>query len=244
MQLKDIKYYYSLKNYLKDGDNEYIKKYTTVGFIKSKFMWEKYSHNSHVDFFDDFLKDYPEGYLKTNCHNCYEEITKRNKVITEDILFDILIRRLVLDCFIGFKAEETVKEALHRHGIETENQTILPSNLANRIDMGYNIDIVTFKTDKISHLIQIKNQSTFGYDGVYIRKRRQEFKSKEATVNQLLNTNLPITYYIYDKMSYVNKGHFEFYVNPNTDKLSFNLDELIYPNGSLKIRLHKTRPIA
>lgn len=244
MKLKELKHYYGgLNDILNDGDNYYIKKYTTDGFIKSYEMWNKYSHNSIQEYFEDFLNDYDEDFLHHNCQKCFNDIAKTNSNITYDQLFDILLRRLVLDSFIGFKAEETVKEALEAHGIVTQNNEIISQSMMKTLDVRYNIDIVTFNGGEISNLIQVKNHSTFAHDGKYIIQKRKEFFDKNQKVKKLLKIDKDVIYYIYDKMSYINTGEFKFFVNFNNDKCHFALSELVDEEGRLKTKLTRKRKL-
>ena len=247
MKIKSLKDYYNLKGYLKDGDNKYIKKYTTNGFIKAIEMWQKYSHNSLVDFIADFEKDYNETFLKRNCEKCCLEMKQNGSNISQEILYDILLRRLIFDTYIGFKAEETIEKSLNKVGIVTHNENALPEYYQKKLDVFCNVDIIAFLDGTIWHLIQVKNASTFEYDGQYIKEKRAKFREKEKLANDIINNvkYYKIQYYIYDKQSFIDNEEFMFYVNPHTNKLSFTIDELIDNNGNMIICLKnlKTRKL-
>ena len=241
MELRPLKHYYSahLKSCLRDGDNKYIKKYTTEGFIKSYQMWSYYSHNSIKAFFQDFNSNYSDAVLALNCGCCLREMHENGSTINYDDLFDILLRRLVIDAFIGFKAEEIISEKLKNGGCEIHDYNVLPISDERELDTKYGVDIMTFNNGKVSSFIQIKNTSTFGSNGNYIKKIRKEFFDKEKKANEYIHdgTYRTINFYVYDKNAYINEGKFKYFINPKTDKCSFKLDELIEKDGTLKINV-------
>ena len=239
MNLKPLKHYYSdhLKKCLRDGDNKFIKDYTTYGFKKSYQMWNDYSHESIEAFFDDFMKEYSEDFLRKNCEKCRSEMIKNGSNISYDDLFDILLRRLVIDAFIGFKAEDVVREKLIGKGCKIHNYDVVDKEDEAELDTKYGVDIMTFNDDKVTTFIQIKNTSTFSNNGFYIKDKRREFFYKEKKANEYIDDGLyrNMCFYVYDKNAYINEGKFKYYVNPNRDKCNFQLDELINKDGSLKI---------
>ena len=241
MKLKPLEHYYCehLKMCLRDGDNKYIKKYTTDGFKKSYQMWNDYSHDSIEAFFKDFMKDYSEDFLKRNCEKCQFEMGVNGSNIAYDDLFDILLRRLIIDAFIGFKAEDIVREKLVNGGYEIHNYDVINRYEETILDTKYGVDIMTFKDDNVSALIQIKNTSTFSHDGKYIKEKRREFFDKEVEANKQIDDGeyRPMCFYIYDKNAYINEGKFKYYVNPKRNKCNFILDELIRRDGSLKMNV-------
>ena len=241
MKLKSLSYYYSnkLKGCLRDGDNKYIKDYTTYGFKKSYQMWNDYSHESIEKFFDDFMKDYSEEFLRENCNRCHEKMRQNGSVIDYNDLFDVLIRRLVTDAYIGFKSEDIIREKLVSEGCSIENRKIISKYGEKELDTKYGIDILVFKGDNVSSFIQVKNTSTFSNDGFYIREKRKEFFDKEENANKYINDGKlrPICFYIYDKGAYIRDGKFKYFINPKTNKCHFLLDELINKDGSLKINV-------
>lgn len=238
MKLKQLKHYYGddLKNCLRDGDNKFIKDYTTYGFKKSYQMWNDYSHESIEAFFNDFMKDYSEEFLKGNCERCFEKMKMDGSTISYDDLFDILLRRLVLDAFIGFKAEDVVREKLVNNGCEIHDYDVISKKQESELDTKYGIDIMTFKNGSVSTLIQVKNTSTFSFNGYYIKEKRKEFFDKEYKANKFIGDgkNRNLCFYVYDKNAYINEKKFKFYVNPRTDKCYFSLNELIDMDGTLK----------
>ncbi len=86
MELKPLSHYYGsdLKNLLRDGDNKYIKKYTTKGFKKSYQMWDDYSHDSIQAFFSDFIRDYPGYYRTENCWKWHADMVSYGSYISFD----------------------------------------------------------------------------------------------------------------------------------------------------------------
>ena len=237
MDLKPLTHYYDshLKKCLRDGDNKHIKDYTTYGFKKSYQMWNDYSHESIESFFNDFIKEYSEEFLKDNCKRCLEKMKSSGSNISYDDLFDILIRRLVIDAFIGFKAEDIIREKLINSDIVIHDYDIISKEDETELDTKFGIDIMTFKDGKVSTLIQVKNTSTFSYDGSYIKEKRKEFFDKEYKANKLIgdNENRCIYFYVYDKNAYIKERKFKYFVNPKTDKCYFSLNELIKKDGSL-----------
>ena len=241
MELKNLSYYYGehLRRCLRDGDNKFIKDYTTYGFKKSYEMWNDYSHESIESFFKDFLKDYSEDFLKDNCERCLKKMHENSSKISYNDLFDILLRRLVIDAFIGFKAEDIIKEKLINGGCEIHNHNVISRKDEALLDTRYGIDIMTFNGNNVSSLIQIKNTSTFSHDGIYIKEKRREFFDKERKANEFIGGEYrKLYFYIYDKNTYIKEKKFKYYVNPKTDKCYFTLDELINKDGSLKIRVN------
>ena len=238
--LKPMVSYYDNISIGIDGSNMFIKKYTTEGFIRSNEMWEKYSHKSIDSFFNDFIKDYPDDFLEENCLKCYNEMKDNGINVVYSQLFDILIRRLVVDCWVGFKAEETLMNALASRGCILHDYSIIPKWKEKVLDNKYNIDGLVFKEGHVSSLIQVKNTSTFSRDGEYIKKKRLEFIDKERMVNEYINDGRyrRIMYYIYDKMCYIKNGEFQFFVNPRTKNMHFTIHDLINEkDGSMKFRL-------
>lgn len=240
MKLKNIPEYYDerLNKCLRDGDNVYIKKYTTVGFKRAYKMWEEYSHDSIESFFDDFIKEYDSEFLVKNCERCYEEMRENGSEIGKDELFDILIRRLVIETFIGFKFEEIIKDEFVRRGVPIHNYDIVSEEDERELDGKYGVDIITFNGDEIAHFIQVKN-ITFASNSNYMREKRKEFFDKEREANEYVDDNKSrhLLFYIYDKYEFIKGNGYRFYVNPRTNKLSFRLDELVNEDGSLKVRL-------
>ena len=243
MELKPLKHYYSehLKRCLRDGDNKYIKDYTTYGFKKSYQMWNDYSHDSIKAFFDDFMKEYSEDFLKNNCEKCYTEMRINGSSISYDDLFDILLRRLVIDAFIGFKAEDIIRQKLISDGYDVHNYNVISRYEEALLDTKYGVDILAFKNNKLMCLIQVKNTSTFSHDGKYIKEKRMEFFDKELEANEHIKDNDLIDneyrnmiFYVYDKNAYINEGKFKYYVNPKRDKCNFLLYELCRKDGTLK----------
>jgi hypothetical protein len=245
MKLKPLKHYYGehLKKCLRDGDNKFIKNYTTNGFKKSYQMWNDYSHDSIQAFFNDFIKEYPEDYLTKNCRKCYTEMTRDGSSISFDDLFDILIRRLVIDAYIGFKSEDIIRENLISNGIIIHDYDIVTKKDEIYLDINCGIDIMAFGRGCVKSFIQVKNTSTFSFDGKYIIEKRKEFFEKEKEANEYLADGVyrKIIFFIYDKNAFINEGEFRFYVNPATDKCHFFLDELINPDGTLRIRVGKLK---
>ena len=241
MELKPLKHYYSehLKGCSRDGDNKYIKRYTTDGFKKSYQMWNDYSHDSIEAFFNDFMKEYSEDFLRKNCDKCHFEMIMNGSNISSDDLFDILLRRLVIDAFIGFKAEDIVRDKLVNGGCKIHNYDIINRYEEVVLDTKFGVDIMTFDDDKVATLIQIKNTSTFSNDGKYIKEKRMEFFDKENKVNEQIGDGKyrKMSFYVYDKNAFINEGKFKYYINPKRDKCNFQLDELINKDGSLKINV-------
>ena len=240
MQLKPLThYYYGLNGLLSDGDNWFIKKYTTEGFKKSYQMWDDYSHDSIEAFFNDFINEYPEEYLKKNCEKCHNAMLNNGSSIDYDNLFDILLRRLVIDAYIGFKFEDKVREKLVNYGCKIHNYSVFSEKMEKQLDIDCGIDIMVFNEDKISSIIQVKNTSTFSHDGKYIKEKRAEFLKKEKAANNIINDGKykPLMFYIYDKYGYINERRYKFFENPSTGKLCFALKELINEDGSLKINI-------
>ena len=240
MELKNLSYYYGehLRRCLRDGDNKFIKDYTTYGFKKSYEMWNDYSHDSIESFFNDFSKDYSEEFLKENCERCLKKMHENSSNISYDDLFDILLRRLVIDAFIGFKAEDIIKEKLINGGCKIHNYNVISKKEETMLDTNYGVDIIVFKDDNVLSLIQIKNTSTFKNDGMYIRGKRKEFFEKERKANEHIGGQYKRLYfYIYDKNAYIKEKKFKYYINPNNNKCCFTLDELIYEDGSLKMNV-------
>lgn len=237
MKLKPLKYYYSkrLKNCLRDGDNEYIKKFTTDGFKKSYQMWNDYSHESIEKFFEDFIHEYPESFLTENCKKCNEIM----KHIEFNDLFDILLRRLVIDAFIGFKAEDIVREMLIKSGRKIHDNSVLSKEDEIKLDTKYGIDIMTFKDGDVESFFQVKNTSTFSHDGNYIKRIRKEFFEKEYEANKYVGGDKykMMIFYVYDKDAYINNGEFRFFVNPDINKCGFFLQNLIRKDGSLRLNV-------
>lgn len=234
MKLKPLKHYYSqhLVNCLRDGDNKNIKKYTTQGFKKSYQMWNDYSHESIENFFNDFMNEYSEEYLIENCKKCHQVMTH----VEFDDLFDILLRRLVIDAFIGFKAEDIIREMLIKQGKKIHDYSILSKNDEIELDTKYGVDIVTFNDNDVECFFQIKNTSTFSHNGNYINKIRREFFEKERMANDYIGRDKyrMMIFYIYDKNAYINNGEFRFFVNPSVNKCGFFIDHLIKKDGSLR----------
>ena len=249
MELKPLTYYYgdSLKRCLRDGDNKYIKDYTTYGFKKSYEMWNDYSHQSLEMFFNDFMNEYSEEFLERNCRKCLIKMQENGSSISYDELFDILIRRLVIDAFIGFKAEDVIREKLIGSGIKIHDHDVISKGDEAELDTVYGIDILTFKNGKVDAFIQVKNTSTFAHDGFYIKDKRKEFFDKEMKVNEFIDDNeyRRMNFYIYDKNAYIRENKFKYYINPKTNKCSFLLDDLIHKDGSLKksIKYFKSREL-
>ena len=245
MELKPLSYYYSekLKNSLRDGDNKYIKDYTTYGFKKSYQMWNDYSHASIESFFNDFMKDYSEEFLKENCRKCLSKMNSSGSTISYDILFDILLRRLVIDAFIGFKAEDIIKEKFINGGYKIHNSNILSKSSEIKLDTNYGIDILIFNENSVSTFVQVKNTSTFAYNGNYIKEKRKEFFEKERKANEFIGDgkNRKIHFYIYDKNAFIQGKQFKYFINPRTDKCYFTLNELIENDGTLKLNIHKLK---
>lgn len=241
MELKPLKHYYNerLKRCLRDGDNKYIKRYTTDGFKKSYQMWNDYSHDSIEAFFNDFMKEYSEEFLKKNCENCRLEMIMNGSTISYDDLFDILLRRLVIDAFIGFKAEDVLREKFISSGRKIHDYDIISRQEETVLDTKYGIDMMTFKDGEVEAFFQVKNTSTFSHDGNYIKQKRADFFDKEYEANQYVDGRKykMLIFYIYDKDYYIKHGKFRFYVNPNIDKCGFLLDHLIRKDGSLKINV-------
>ena len=238
MELQPLKHYYSahLKGCLRDGDNKYIKKYTTNGFKKSYQMWNDYNNDSIESFFNDFIREYPEECLGLNCGACLREMQENGSTITYEDLFDILLRRLVIDAYIGFKAEDIVREMLIKSGKVLHDYDVLSKGDEIELDTKYGIDIMTFKDGEVESFFQVKNTSTFSHDGKYIKEKRKEFFDKEREANQYVGGNKykMMIFYVYDKDAYINDGEFRFYVNPEVNKCGFFLDHLVRRDGSLK----------
>ena len=245
MKLLPLKHYYSahLKSCLRDGDNKYIKKYTTDGFKKSYQMWNDYSHESIESFFQDFIKEYPDPVLALNCGSCLREMQENGSSIEYDDLFDILIRRLVIDAFIGFKAEDIVREMLVKSGRVLHDYNVLSRHDEIELDTKYGIDMMTFKDGEVESFFQVKNTSTFSHDGKYIKEKRKEFFDKEREANEYVGGNKykMLIFYVYDKDAYINDGEFRFYVNPEVDKCGFFLDHLIRKDGSLRMSVKRLK---
>jgi hypothetical protein len=159
--------------------------------------------------------------------------------ISSDDLFDILLRRLVIDAFIGFKAEDIVRDKLVNGGCKIHNYNIINRYEEVVLDTKFGVDIMTFDDDKVATLIQIKNTSTFSNDGKYIKEKRMEFFDKENKVNEQIGDGKyrKMSFYVYDKNAFINEGKFKYYINPKRDKCNFQLDELINKDGSLKINV-------
>ena len=223
MELKPLTHYYGndLKHCLRDGDNYYIKKYTTDGFKKSYQMWNDYSHESIETFFRDFMNEYPEEYLIDNCRKCHQVMQH----VKFDDLFDILLRRLVIDAFIGFKAEDIVREMLVKSGRKIHDYNVLSSD------------------GDVESFFQVKNTSTFCHDGSYIKAVRKEFFDKEQKANEYVGGDKykMLIFYVYDKDAYIKHGEFRFYVNPAVDKCGFFLDHLIRRDGTLKLNVKRLK---
>lgn len=245
MKLKPLKHYYGehLKKCLRDGDNKFIKNYTTNGFKKSYQMWNDYSHDSIESFFEDFMKDYSEEFLINNCTDCYVEMCKDGSTIVFEDLFDILIRRLVIDAFIGFKAEDTLREMLIKKGKVLHDSNVLSRKDEIELDTKYGIDMITFKDGEVEAFYQVKNTSTFAHDGKYINEKRAEFFDKEYKANKYIGGNKykMLVFYVYDKYAYIKEGKFKFFVNPSVGKCGFYLDHLIKKDGSLKRSIIRLR---
>lgn len=240
MKLKSLKHYYGkdLKGCLRDGDNEYIKRFTTYGFKKSYQMWNDYSHDSIESFFNDFISEYPEEYLIENCKRCHEVMPH----VKFDDLFDILLRRLVIDAFIGFKAEDIVREMLVKAG-KTIHNSILPKSAEIELDTKYGIDIMTFDENGVDGFFQVKNTSTFCHDGKYIKEKRREFFDKEIEANRYLDDGKyrNIIFYVYDKDAFIREGVFKFFVNPDVDKCGFFLHHLVRKDGRLRLNVKQLK---
>lgn len=238
MKLQSLKHYYSkhLRDCLRDGDNDYIKKYTTKGFKKSYQMWNDYSHDSIESFFNDFISEYSKEFLDTNCESCLKEMQENGSTITYEDLFDILLRRLVIDAFIGFKAEDIVREMLIKSGRTLHDYNVLSKEDEIKLDVKYGIDMMTFKGGEVESFFQVKNTSTFDHDGKYINPKRKEFFDNEREANKYVGGKKykMLIFYVYDKDAYINDGEFRFYVNPEVDKCGFFLDHLIRRDGRLK----------
>lgn len=240
MELKPLRHYYdNLKGLLNDGDNFFIKKYTTNGFKKSYQMWNDYSHDSLESFFNDFINEYPEDYLKENCKKCHNDMLNNGSSIDYDDLFDVLLRRLVIDSYVGFKFEDKIREKLIQFGCIVHNYDVLSENMEKKMDIDYGIDIFVFNKEKITNIIQVKNTSTFVNNGEYIKLKRKEFFDKEYKANIAINDGIyrDLQFYIYDKYGFINERKFKFFVNPSTNKHCFKLNELINKDGSLKINV-------
>lgn len=236
MELKPLThYYYALKGILRDGDNYYIKKYTTDGFKKSYQMWNDYSHESIEKFFADFMKDYSEEYLIENCKKCHEHMQH----VKFDDLFDILLRRLVIDAFIGFKAEDVVREALVKGGYKIHDYNVLSKKDEIELDTKYGIDMMMFENGEVKAFFQVKNTSTFAHDGKYIMEKRREFFDKEFKANKYVGGEhyKMLIFYVYDKDAYITEGKFKFFINPSVKRCGFFLDHLIRRDGSLKLNV-------
>ena len=206
-------------------------------------MWNDYSHDSIESFFKDFMKEYSEEFLINNCSDCYKEMSDNGSTIIFEDLFDILLRRLVIDAFIGFKAEDIIREKLIKNGYKIHDYAIISKEKEAELDTKYGIDIMTFNNDKVSTLIQVKNTSTFSHNGSYIKDKRKEFIDKEYKANKFIDDgeNRSMQFYIYDKNAYIKEKRFKYYVNPRTDKCFFSLSELIMADGSLKTSVQRLR---
>ena len=242
MKLKPLKDYYTshLKSCLRDGDNKYIKRFTTDGFKKSYQMWNDYSHESIEKFFEDFIKEYPEEYLIKNCKKCQEVMPH----VEFNDLFDILIRRLVIDAFIGFKAEDVLREKFIEHGETIHDYDIVSREDEITLDTKYGIDLMTFKNGEVKSFFQVKNTSTFSNDGRYIQEKRKEFFDKQQQANEFVGGKdyKMMIFYIYDKYAFINEGKFKFYENPYAEgKCGFFLDHLIRRNGSLRLNVRNLK---
>lgn len=241
MELKPLKQYYTkeLKKCLRDGDNKYIKEFTTKGFKKSYQMWNDYSHDSIESFFNDFIKEYPEEYLVENCKRCHQVMSH----VDFDKLFDILLRRLVIDAFIGFKAEDVLKEKFVSSGKVIHDYDVLSRKDEIELDTKYGIDMMTFNEGEVESFFQVKNTSTFSHDGRYIKERRKEFFKKELEANEYVGGDKykMMIFYVYDKDAFINDGEIRFYVNPSIDKCGFFLDHLIRRDGSLKLNVKRLK---
>ena len=237
MELKPLIHYYGndLKHCLRDGDNEYIKKYTTDGFKMSYQMWNDYSHDSIESFFRDFINEYPEDYLVNNCKKCHHILQH----IKFDDLFDILLRRLVIDAFIGFKAEDVVRETLVKCGKKIHDNNVLSEYEERKLDSyKYGVDIMTYKDGSITNFIQVKGTTTFCHNSNYIVKERKHFFEQEKNVNDYIGgTYKKTVFYVYDKDAYIKNGEFRFYINPDNDKCWFKLDQLSNKDGTLKLNV-------
>ena len=242
MKLKPLKDYSTshLKSCLRDGDNKYIKRFTTDGFKKSYQMWNDYSHESIEKFFEDFIKEYPEEYLIKNCKKCQEVMPH----VEFNDLFDILIRRLVIDAFIGFKAEDVLREKFIEHGETIHDYDIVSREDEITLDTKYGIDLMTFKDGEVKSFFQVKNTSTFSNDGRYIQEKRKEFFDKQQQANEFVGGKdyKMMIFYIYDKYAFINEGKFKFYENPYAEgKCGFFLDHLIRRNGSLRLNVRNLK---
>jgi hypothetical protein len=202
-------------------------------------MWNDYSHDSIESFFSDFIKEYPEEYLIENCKKCHQVMGH----VEFDDLFDILLRRLVIDAFIGFKAEDIVREMLIKAGKTLHNYDVLSVKDEIELDTKYGIDMMTFKDGKVESFFQVKNTSTFSHDGDYIKEKRAEFFDKEYKANQYVGGDnyKMLIFYVYDKNYYINHGEFRFYVNPDVDKCGFFLQHLIRKDGSLRLNVKRLK---
>lgn len=249
MKLKPIKEYFrkGIKKDIRDGDNYYIKKYSTDGFKKAYEMWNDYSHDSIESFFNDFSKEYSDDFLNLNCKKCYEDMHNNKSEIEYDDLFDLLIRRLVIDAFVGFKFEDIIKENLVKNGIQIHNYNVISKSDERTLDYNYGIDVITFKNDEVSSLIQVKNTTTFDDDNHYIRSKRVEFFEKQELANEFIDDGKyrDVKFYVYNKDAFIYKNKYEFFVNPETDKCYFKLIDLVNEDGSLKfhIKTLKSREI-
>ena len=205
-------------SHLFHGMNDTIlKPYTTNGFIKSVKMWEQYSHESFEAFLNDFLKMYPEEYLKENCTKCYnklkEKYPKQSEKITFENLYDKLFYKLVVDCYIGHACENKIFNYLNEYF--KEQNTGLKAIYDYKMDTKYGIDIIIVdKDNNIKSLIQVKNKTFFiisNYNDFKIRdqvKKEQLFRKDHEEYK-----DLPIFYYIYDKDSFFDTGKFFLYKN-------------------------------
>lgn len=246
MELKPVKEYFrkGIKKDSRDGDNDYIKRYTTYGFKKAYEMWNEYSHDSINSFFNDFSKDYSDEFLNANCKKCYDEMHENGSEVEYDNLFDLLIRRLVIDAYIGFKFEEIIKENLVKNGISIHNYDVISNEEERTLDYKYGIDIMTFNGDEVSSLIQVKNTTTFDDDNHYIRARRIEFFEKEEEANDFIDDGKyrEVKFYVYNKDAFIYNNKYEFFVNPETDKCYFKLNDLVNKeDGSLKFHIKKLK---
>ena len=156
----------------------------------------------------------------------------------------MLIRRLLIDAYIGFKFEEIIKENLVKNGISIHNYDVISNEEERMLDYKYGIDIMTFKGDEVSSLIQVKNTTTFDDDNHYIRARRIEFFEKEEEANDFIDDGKyrEVKFYVYNKDAFIYNNKYEFFVNPETDKCYFKLNDLVNKeDGSLKFHIKKLK---
>ena len=155
------------------------------------------------------------------------------------------------DAFIGFKAEEVLRESLIKSGYKVHDYSVISKQDEIVLDTKYGIDMMAFENGEVKGFFQVKNTTTFATNGEYIKKKRKEFFNKEVEANNYIGTKGSkdykyLIFYIYDKDAYINDGEFRFFVNPNVDdKCGFLLYHLIRNDGSLRLNVKslKSRPL-